>query len=115
MTDMPHGPRIPRGDFRQRRRICAGKDAAADPGVQRARDVAADEMKQPTAGVTFQCSAQDIGEAVVVLKPHVFEHPHRYEGVEFTNDIAIVVVDEFDLPAESFTRRAIARVGQLLA
>ena len=43
-----------RRDLGERRRIGAGEDAPADPGVERARHVAADEVQQAAAAVAAQ-------------------------------------------------------------
>jgi hypothetical protein len=59
-----HARRIknPRDDFCETGRIGAGKDAAVDPGVERSRNVATDEMQQTATSCARNDAPDDIGQ-----------------------------------------------------
>ena len=101
-------------DFSQRWCVGAGKDAAADPGVQGARRIAADEVEEAPARITAQAAPDDVADRGKTCHTYVLEHADRHEDVELSPHVAIVVVDELDAIGQSLVRRAFAREHELL-
>src|SRR4030095_13264600 len=57
-----------RGDFGDGGCISARKDPAADPGIQRAGHIAADEMQQAAATIGTNGAAKYVGHALEVMQ-----------------------------------------------
>ena len=88
-------PQHASADFVQRRRVRVRKDVPADPAIELARLVAADEVQQPAA-VGSERAVDHLAERLVVAHADVFEHPHRHERVAVPRDGTVVVFDELD-------------------
>ena len=93
--------------------VTAREDPFLDPGVDRARPVAADGVDQADA-VGLQGPPDDAGERRVIVGSDVLQHADRHKGVAVAGDVAIVVLDEFDAVREALAVRLLARPGQLL-
>lgn len=102
--DLPHG-----------RSIRSGKDSASGPRIQRPGTIAADEVEKPASRLRLQHTLDGRAERRKVSAADVFQHADRYEDIEVTGDIAIVVLDEFDAIEELFRGGAFAGKADLLA
>src|SRR5581483_9457896 len=94
----------------ERRRKAAWKNAFPDPAAQGSRAIPADEVQEPTPGIS-DSSMDNLPKLVVVVRSDMLEHSHRDEHIEFAFDIAVVVFDELDpvaqsLPLGPFARKA---------
>ena len=82
-------------DLVQGRCVGAREDVPADPAIELARLVAADEVQQPAA-VGPERAVDHLAERLVVARADVLEHPDRHERVAVPRDGAVVVFDELD-------------------
>ena len=93
--------------LRHRRNIAAGEDVFLDPGVGRARRIAASDRVQQHHAVVLQQSG-DMGEIFVeARRADMLEHADRDDPVERPLDVAIVLQTEPGAVVEACVPRAL--------
>src|ERR1022692_3949506 len=93
-------------------RVRARKYAPFGPGIQPPRAIAANRMDQAAAFARQRASYQG-PQLRVILGTNMLQHADRKKDVVAADDIAVVVLDEFDPPRESLRAGAVPGVVDL--
>jgi len=99
--------------LRQARRARAGKNVALGPRVHRAGVIQAYAMDQPAPAI-LEAAVDDRPQLLVMVRPHMFEHTDGGKRIELAAQVAVIVLDELDLPVQPFGVGALPGEGNLL-
>lgn len=86
--------------FPQSGRVRSGENTLANPNAERPGIISPNEMEEATARVS-DCVMNHAPQLGIVLRSYMLNHSQGHEGIEATPDVAVIVLDKFDLRRET--------------